>query len=179
MTILDDRFNSSEVYIMKKIARWALAFATVMSIPASAMALVGDQLYKVDVLNGAYSYPCGEVRWTYDQPVQTPYGADMCAFFGRWKNLSPLPTIASMYVEEASSAGYDDCNWNAYVGFPSTITLSSTLYPDASYGFDKFQYKHKLFRMILGESYDGAMHGMMQYHPAAIGWGVSMKPGAP
>src|SRR4051812_19988277 len=59
MTILDDRFDSSEVYLMKKMIRWSLAFATVMAIPTSAMALVGTDYYDATLLNGAYPIPIG------------------------------------------------------------------------------------------------------------------------
>jgi hypothetical protein len=175
MNILDDRFDSSEVYPMKKIVRWALALAAVMAVPSSAMALVGTDIYHSSVVSGSYRFGTGHLRFTYDQGVDGLYDS-ACAYFVRWTNEVPyLSSAASAYVEEPIQPGYDDCEDNAYHGIPSVLRLSTVLYPDSSYGYDKFQIKRKLFRMMMGEDMQGNFAGMCQYHPAAMPYGMVME----
>jgi hypothetical protein len=177
MTILDDRFDSSEVYLMKKMVRWALAFATVMAVPTSAMALVGTEFYGASVLNGAYSIPVGTLRFTLDAPVDGLYDSS-CSYFVRWVNATPyIPSACSAYMEEVVTPGQDNCEDNAYHPVLTILRLSTVLYPDASYGYDKFQIKRKMYRIMMGEDYNGNFNGMCHYHPASVPYGMKLDHG--
>lgn len=159
---------------MKKMARWALAFATVMAVPTSAMALVGTNFYGATVLNGAYPIPVGTMRYTLDAPVDGLYDS-ACSYFVRWVNaVNYIPSSCSAYMEEVVTPGYDNCEENAYHPIMTMIRLSTVMYPDASYGYDKFQIKRKIYRILAGEDYNGNFNGMIQYHPAAVPFGFKM-----
>ena len=163
---------------MKKMAHWAIAFATVMAVPTSAMALVGDHYYNATVLNGAYPIPTGTLRFTLDAPVDSLYDS-ACSYFVRWVNaVNYIPSSCSAYMEEPVTPGYDNCEENAYRPMLSTLRLSTVLYPDASYGYDKFQIKRKMYRIMMGEDYSGNFNGMCQYHPAAVPYGMMLTQSA-
>jgi hypothetical protein len=164
---------------MKRMARWALALASVMLVPTSAMALVGAAPHKATILNGRQNVDVGVWRFTLDQLVIDPYSfEESCAFFVKWINYASLASSTNVFVQEVATVGIEDCEENSYIPQASVLKLSSVPeYFDKSLGFDKFQQKRKIFRLLLAEDpYNGVMNGVIQYHPTAVPYGFKLTP---
>ncbi len=165
---------------MKKIARLALALATVMSIPTSAMALMGTETHHVKLVNGRQHVNVGNWRFMYDQIAVGP-DADYCSYFVKWTNYAGLPSSANTYLEHVMPLGYQDCEESAFFPQHTMWRTSMILYPDMSKGYDKFQQKRNMYRIILSEDgFTGNLTGICQYHALStpIGCGAYPQAGA-
>lgn len=164
---------------MKRMARWALALASVMLVPTSAMALVGTAPHKATILNGRQNVDVGVWRFTLDQLIIDPYSfEESCAFFVKWINFAALASSTNVFVQEVATVGIEDCEENSYLPQSSILKLSTVPeYFDKSQGFDKFQQKRKLFRLLLSQDgYNGVMNGVVQYHPSQVPYGFKLVP---
>ncbi|WP_437676286.1 hypothetical protein [Sorangium sp. So ce131] len=163
---------------MKKFARWALAFASVMSIPTSAMALPEFTQYQVCLSNGARIVDLGFVVFTYIEQVAAPFG-DLCRHQGKWCNFAALATCTNTYVAEELSIMNQACDENSLFPADTNISLDPLVPPESHWAFNKFQMKVRIHRLNLTQdSFTGVIKGLAQYHPLAVAYPIKFTPRA-
>jgi hypothetical protein len=113
---LHHRFDSSEVFLMKNFARWALAFATVTSISGSAMAVRNDLAYVVTAKSGLRAAPLNVGIAAFQLVEQSGPFLDRCCYAARW-GVATGPGAAqfgNLFVCQTTVIGRADCDMNSF-----------------------------------------------------------------
>ncbi|WP_437484965.1 hypothetical protein WME75_46315 [Sorangium sp. So ce1014] len=154
---------------MKKIARWALAFATVMSVSGSAMAM--HPVYKVFVARGGVEKPAG--HWV-NMFLEEDSGYDLgCVYKTRWANSLPgvysTSTTLSV-IEHMSSSQFLNCN--EYGADLQSVSMISLI--DGN-GFDANGQLKKLFHLVVALDEYGTGKGLCKFTPFGFAQQLSLK----
>ncbi|XXT19816.1 hypothetical protein WME94_57305 [Sorangium sp. So ce429] len=145
---------------MKKIARWALAFAAVMSVSGSAMALPEGTGYKVVINTGMRKIDVGQAAFTWLEQYGSLFG-DSCACAVKWCNSAGLPSCTNLLVQEELTSFAQDCEYRALYPEDATVVLDTTY---DNWGFDSRQQKKRVARMsAMQDGTNGVIKGVCQY----------------
>ncbi|WP_437577425.1 hypothetical protein [Sorangium sp. So ce887] len=148
---------------MKKIARWALAFAAVVSVSGSAMALPEGLVYKITLNTGLRKVPSGKVAFTWVEQAGSMWN-DTCVSAVKWCTDYGLPSCSNMLVHEELTSLDQDCEYRAV--FPADATIyNDPLYEN--WGYNSRQQKTRVAR--LSAMQDGAnfvIKGVCQFNSA-------------
>ncbi|WP_437833610.1 hypothetical protein [Sorangium sp. So ce1153] len=161
---------------MKKIARWAFAFAAVMSVSGSAMALPEGVGYKVVMNTGLRKIDVGQVAFTWLEQQGSLFG-DTCAVAVKWCNSAGLPSCANLIVHEELTSYDQDCEYRALYPADATITLDPTC---DNWGFDSRQQKKRMARYsAMQDGTNGVIKGVAQYGSVlSMAYSLTMTPSA-
>ncbi|WP_437622678.1 hypothetical protein [Sorangium sp. So ce1151] len=158
---------------MKKIARWALAFAAVISVSGSAMALPEGVGYKVVLNTGLRKLPVGQVAFTMLEQGASLFN-DTCVCAVKWCNEAGLPTCANMLVHEELTSYDQDCDYRAL--YPATAAITNDPAYD-NWGFDSRQQKKRVARMSAMQDDNGVIKGVCQYGSVlSMAYSLTMTP---
>ncbi|AUX38522.1 MULTISPECIES: hypothetical protein [Sorangium] len=169
---------------MKKIARWALAFAAVMSVSGSAMAVREDCGYSVTISNGIRKIPAGVAGFALSEQVGDLFN-DGCIYAGRW-GVTAVPgaaTFANLFIHQTTTMGMPDCVANSYSYAGGAISLVPG--PVVSYGIDSRYQKARLATCVgMEDDWNGVIKLVCQYHtpmslPYPVTFTPSISPGHP
>ncbi len=143
---------------MKKIARWAFAFAAVMSVSGSAMAIDNFTFYDVTMKNGPAVVHNGSMRFAlldYDMSIFS----GGCVSAGTWCVGSPM-SCSTLMAREELMIGYGSCEDLTY-GFADTIITDYVDPRIANHGYDVRRQKKKIVRLALTQDgVNGMIKGM-------------------
>lgn len=148
---------------MKKVLL-SLVAAAAMAIPASAMALDTNQEYAVSIFNGASETDVGTMNFGL---VSSEGNA--CIYYYEWVSEDELISLDCL-VAEAKALGHRGCLDNADESFDTVITratlpgwpgdVDSDVNDDCQ-GFDRFRLDREILFLVLGESEDDELRGVM------------------
>jgi hypothetical protein len=124
---LHHRFDSSEVFLMKKFARWALAFATVTSISGSAMAIRNDCHYEVTAKSGLRAMPLSVGIAAFQLVEQSGPFLDKCCYAARWgAPIAPgAAQFGNLFVCQTTVIGRADCDMNSFWPVDGKVELNT------------------------------------------------------
>ncbi|WP_437755956.1 hypothetical protein [Sorangium sp. So ce1389] len=159
---------------MKKIARWALAFAAVVSVSGSAMALPEGVGYKVVMNTGMRKINVGQVAFTWLEQGASLFN-DTCACAVKWCNDAGLPSCANMLVHEELTSYDQDCEYRALYPADATITIDPGY---DNWGFDSRQQKKRVARLsAMQDGTNGVIKGVCQYGSVlSMAYSLTMTP---
>ena len=147
---------------MKKFARWGLAFAAVMSMSASAMAVPNNTRYSVTMKNGTRNVDCGWARFSFLDVAVDLFGTQCISVLSWYK--PGLPAVAPSMISENVAVAGDDCEYGAE--YPSDTTICDYFDPHASFrndGWDvRWQRKAIVSMALVQDSGNGVMRGLMK-----------------
>src|SRR6185503_1057567 len=136
----------------------SLAILAAVAAPEKAMALDTCKFANVALVNGpAQVIDLGTWHFELNQLVYTD-GYEACAYFVKWINNCILPSSTNLYIEELTTPGLEDCEVNSLMPVHSVVFASPAY---ISRGFDKFQNKRIIQSLVLGETLDGCMNGVI------------------
>ncbi|WP_437724560.1 hypothetical protein [Sorangium sp. So ce861] len=148
---------------MKKIARWALAFAAVMSVSGSAMAINQACGYDVVLKNGLRKIPAGKFACGLAETSGDLWN-DKCVFACKWGVMAApgAAVSANLILHQATTLGHQDCDMISYQFTDSDICMD-TFAPN--YGIDTRWQKAILASFIaMEDGHNGVMKSVLRYH---------------
>jgi hypothetical protein len=172
---------------MSKLFHWALALASVVAVPSSAMAIEGDKLHDAFILQpGAPPISDGTLRFddiNQFSLVLTPtFDFEACSYFVKWISpatavspVSPLVSATAIYLDERMAQGTYDCFANLTTPLATMVTLTPGF---PSRGYDKFWLQRPVCNLLLGESgIEGdALQGIISFNPMQSPYGFRLVP---
>ena len=152
----------------------ALAGVGALAIPAYARALNTTRLYDVSVAQGLDPpfFPTGQILFLLLADISTA-----CRYNYEWHGpFTPAPSVQG-FVDEAKTSAHFNCTDNSLVSFSTSIQLANGLPSD---GWDSFGLIEPVGAMMLGETPEGGLSGMIQFTGAVPSVdAIILQPGAP
>lgn len=132
---------------MKKIARWALAFAAVMSMSGGAMALPQGKLMKVVGNNGRLHVPVG--TWISNYVMESDHDPLVtgCVHAVKWSRKDFLVRSTTLHLLETLPFPYYSCQEAAEICTPSSFIHDPST-PIPSYGFDVYGHQKPIYHLM-------------------------------
>ncbi|WP_148314663.1 hypothetical protein [Sorangium cellulosum] len=148
---------------MKKIARLALAFAAVMSVSGSAMAINQACGYDVVLKNGLRKIPAGKFACGLAEQSGDLWRDD-CVFACKWGVMAApgAAVSANLILRQATTLGHFDCDMISYQFTDSDICMDSF---GPNYGIDTKWQKAILASFIaMEDGENGVMKSVLRYY---------------
>ncbi|MGK3989044.1 hypothetical protein WME99_38725 [Sorangium sp. So ce136] len=160
---------------MKKIARLALAFTTIMSLSGSAMAMRNDCMYKVTSSTGLRSVNLGYmVAQLEEHVVESPWDS-VCSHHVNWFFGGGGPTaVAQLRILERMTFEWGDCYAASY---QYTDSMYSTDPAERNYGITTHGQISPLYSLQgMSDPANGVMVGMVKYSPLSSAKQIKLTP---
>ncbi|XYH98108.1 hypothetical protein ACMHYB_61940 [Sorangium sp. So ce1128] len=160
---------------MKKIARLALAFTTIMSLSGSAMAFRNDCMYKVTSSTGLRSVNLGYmVAQLEEHVVENPWDS-LCSHHVNWFFGGAGPTaVAQLRILERMTFEWGDCYAASYQFTDSMLSIDQH---ENNYGITTHGQITPLCSLqAVSDPANGVIVGMVKYSPLSSAKQLKLTP---
>jgi hypothetical protein len=154
---------------MNKLYPFAFALASMLAVPASAMAWDSTKTFDVVIITADREVDVGEMRFradTADFGLDSDLGfddddADVCTFFVTWTNDAELPLRTNLMVDQIATVSFADCIENAEESINTVLFLSDE--GNGNNGFDRHNQRREVQALVLGQTEGDELAGVIQF----------------
>ena len=154
---------------MNKLYPFAFAMASMLAVPASAMAWDSTKTFDVVIVTRDREVDVGEMRFRVDNAdfgLSNDLGfddedADVCRFFVTWTNDAELPLRTNLMVDQIATVSNADCIENAEESINTILFLSDE--GDSNHGFDRNNQRREVQALVLGQTEGDELAGVIQF----------------